>query len=486
MRNALACCALLLASTALAQRETYWIANRASQDIMEVDACGEVVRSINMGTSLRSAHIAPDGKIWVVRFIQSTVDIVDPTTTPPTITGVTFSQGSAYQIAFDTAGNAWVSGGTGIEQFDANGVSLQAIPLATGAPLGITVDADDNKWVAHRVNPGVMSRIDGATGAVTTINVASAAMQPVSIMADFRGLFQSSHIWVLGDSSSDVEEYDSTGAFVRSFTMPSSAVSSITMTADSAFSTTESIWIAGFRSGDLHQIDVATGNVTTTVNLGPSVNGLTTDHFGRLWATARITFSGVGPPCEVRRVDPANPGVIEHPGPLEIVQGGVTISAAGTQSDLSTLYRHSLVVDPFGDADGDGAPNYAELQSGSSPSDPVSGAQPTLVARGVTQVGGSAAFEVVVSQNDVWFAAVSQGLVAPGAGITFPGWIGEALLDPILAEPGVFASGVGPQVLPLMIPNQVALRGLVFFAQGFAAIPGGSPTFTSITCYSIW
>ena len=235
MRSALVCCVLLAASTSLAQRESYWIANRASQDIMEVDACGEVIRAINMGTGLRSAHLAPDGKVWVVRFIQSTVDIVDPTSPAPTITNVTFSQGSAFQIAFDQGGNAWVSGGSGVEQFDPNGNSLQAIPLASPAPLGITVDADDNKWVAHRVSPGVVSRIDGTTGAVTTINVASLAMQPVQVLADFRGLFQSSHIWVLGDSSSDVEEYDAAGVFQRSFTLPSGAIGAVTMTADSGF-----------------------------------------------------------------------------------------------------------------------------------------------------------------------------------------------------------------------------------------------------------
>lgn len=484
MRTPLICCLLLVASSALAQRETYWIANRSSNNIMEVDACGEVVRAIDMGTGLRSAHLAPDGKVWVVRFIQSTIDIVDPTSPAPAITNVTFSQGSAFQITFDQGGNAWVSGGAGVEQFDPNGNSLQAIPLATAAPLGITVDADNNKWVAHRVTPGVLSRIDGMTGAVTTVNVASATMQPTQVLSDFRGLFQSSHIWVLGDSSSDVEEYDAAGVFQRSFTMTSTAISAMTMTADSGLNTTDAIWVGDFRTGDLHRIDVAAGTVSSTI-LGPSINGLATDSFGRLWASARISFSPGGPPCEVRRVDPANPAVIEHPGTLEIVQGGVTLAAAGTQSGLATLYHHALVVDPFGDADGDGLPNYPELQGGSSPSEAVSGARPTLVARGVTQLSGSAALDVVVGQGAVWFAALSEGLVAPGSGITFPGWIGEALLDPTLADPGVF-SGVGPQVVPLTIPNQTALQGLVFFAQGFAAAPMGSPAFTSISCFSIW
>src|SRR5690606_3396793 len=99
---------LLATSTLVAQERGYWIANRASSDIMEVSPWGSVLQRIDMGTNLRSAHVAPDGKVWVVRFIQTTLDIVDPTT--GSITNTTSTLGSPYDIAFDAQGEAWVSG----------------------------------------------------------------------------------------------------------------------------------------------------------------------------------------------------------------------------------------------------------------------------------------------------------------------------------------------------------------------------------------
>ena len=72
---------------------------------------------------------------------------------------ITASMGSPYDVAFDRNGNAWVSGGSGVEQFDANGLSLMTYPLPAANLLGIVVDADGNKWIAHRnAAPSSISR----------------------------------------------------------------------------------------------------------------------------------------------------------------------------------------------------------------------------------------------------------------------------------------------------------------------------------------
>src|SRR5690606_302244 len=110
---------LALACTGLTAQETHWLANRTSGHVMEVALSGEVLTTVTLGNSLRSAHVAPDGKIWVVRFIQSNFDILAPDGTP--ISSPAFSLGSPGDIAFDANGHAWVSGGTGVEEFDANG-----------------------------------------------------------------------------------------------------------------------------------------------------------------------------------------------------------------------------------------------------------------------------------------------------------------------------------------------------------------------------
>src|SRR5688572_33354787 len=89
---------------ALAQ-ESFWIANRASSDIMRVSSWGSVLERVPTPTTLRSSTTAPDGKVWIVRFIQATFDIYDPATA--TMTPVPLPSGSAYQIAFDAAGHGW-------------------------------------------------------------------------------------------------------------------------------------------------------------------------------------------------------------------------------------------------------------------------------------------------------------------------------------------------------------------------------------------
>src|SRR5689334_6363427 len=145
----------LLSIGGLAQ-ETYWVANRTSADLHELSANGAVVRRIDLssnGYTLRSAHLAPDGKVWVVNFIQPVFTVVDPATS--TWVNITNPLGSPFAIAFDAAGNAWVSGGSGVVEYSPAGVQLNSIPLTATAPLGITIDGAGNKWIAHRTTaPG--------------------------------------------------------------------------------------------------------------------------------------------------------------------------------------------------------------------------------------------------------------------------------------------------------------------------------------------
>ena len=69
-------------------------------------------------------------------------------------------------------------------EYDASGTQVGLpIPLGFGAPLGITIDNNDNKWIAHRLTSGVVSRVDSA-GVVT--NFAVSGGNPVRPIADFR------------------------------------------------------------------------------------------------------------------------------------------------------------------------------------------------------------------------------------------------------------------------------------------------------------
>src|SRR5690606_36575554 len=137
------------------------------------------------------------------------------------ISSPAFSLGSPGDIAFDANGHAWVSGGTGVEEFDANGNLVQTIGLQTTAPLGIAVDSQGNKWIAHRFGPpGAISRIDAVTGNVTVHPLpAGSNILPTRVYADARGMSGASHIWVIGDRGGELHEFDINGTYLNGYTL---------------------------------------------------------------------------------------------------------------------------------------------------------------------------------------------------------------------------------------------------------------------------
>ncbi len=463
--------ALAVAVSPVLAQESYWIANRASSDIMQISPWGSVMQRIAMPTTLRSAHVAPDGKVWVVRFIQSSFDIVDPVTAA--ITSVPYSMGNPFKIAFDAQGHGWVSGGTGVQEFDAAGNSVATYALSAAAPLGITVDSAGNKWIAHRTTPASVSRID-ALGQITNFPLPGVTTQPTDLIADFRGLFNASHIWIVGDGAAQLVEIDDQGTLLNNYPLPITSVGSV------VFDKTGDIWVGSFgATGSLLQLDRTNGSILNTYAFPPSVNGLAVDSLGRLLATARVTFSGVGPPCEVRRIDPAT-GTMEISTVLE--SGG--FPAAGTQSAVSTPFQHSLVVDPLGDMDSDGEPNYSEIQGSTSPTDPWSNSVFSVSTSGTSMIGSTPSFDIRTAATSFWLLTFSWALVPSGTGITLPGFGGEMLLDPVLGL-GVTVSGLGPTSLGLTIPNDPSYQGFEIFTQGFVAA-GPTLQFTNVSGLKFW
>ena len=169
MRLTVLAACVLVSGVVLAQ-DTHWVANRFSNTLSRLQPWGQVVQTVPTATNLRRVVQAPDGKLWVIRFIQPQFDIYDANGV--LLTTVTNPTGNPYDVAFDTAGHAWVTGGTQLHEYDANGV-LQAATYCSraAAPLGITIDVNGNKWIAHRVTPGIVSKIDAVTGAVSTFTL---------------------------------------------------------------------------------------------------------------------------------------------------------------------------------------------------------------------------------------------------------------------------------------------------------------------------
>jgi streptogramin lyase len=456
---------LLVASLPLVAQESYWIANRTSNDIMQISGWGSVLRRIDMGTGLRSAHVAPDGKVWVVRFIQGTFDIVDPVA--GTITPVPSALGSPYDIAFDAQGNAWISGGTGVQKFSSTGAPLQNFPLLQAAPLGITIDGNDNKWIAHRTNPGSVTRIDAA-GTVTNHPLPGVLTQPTRLIADYRGLFGQSHIWVVGDGTAQLVELDDQGTLLNVYPLPTTSVGSVT------FDRNGDIWVGSFGNGTLLRIDRATGAVLNTYVVGPNINGLSVDSFGRIFATARLSTTVGGPACEVRRINPAT-GAVEVS--TKLLFGSA--SSVGTQSAVSTQFQYSLVVAPFGDMDGDGDVNVFEILGGTSPTDPTSNGIFRVNTTGTTNLGNTATIDV--QTGSLWVLGFAEALLLPG--VPVPGLVGILKLDPTSIAGTL--SGIGPASISLPIPNDPGLVGYDLVMQGLI-FTGTDLEFSNISGVKVW
>ncbi len=461
-RFALALAGLCL--PALAQ-SNYWIANRSSNEIMRVSEWGSVLERVPTSTSLRSANVAPDGKVWIVRFIQTMFDIYDPATA--TMTPIASPAGSVSNVAFDAAGNGWVTtNSTVVHQYDANGTFLQTIVGLPNFSQGIVVDAFDNKWVAHRAAPGQISRIDPA-GVVTTFPlVGTTALQPIGIAADYRGILQPSHLWITGDSAAQIVEVDgATGNTLNVYPLPMSSVAY-----PPTFDRAGRIWASSFGNATVVQLDETNGSVLQTLTLAPNNIGITTDDFGRIRTTAR-TAAGV--PCEVRRIDPAT-GALEIPTLLQF--GGFV--SAGTQSKLSTQFQYALVSNQLGDMDGDGEANVSEILGGTSPTDPTSNSTFRVESFGVTQNGSTPTFEVQTSL--LWVVGFATALQAPAP---VPGVSGNLRLDPTTLITTV--AGVGNTSLPIVIPANPALAGFEFFAQG-VVWTGSALEFRNVSGMLVW
>ncbi len=464
MSRSLFLAAALAATTSLAAQESYWIANRGSLDVMEISACGEVLNTYPLGIPLRSAHLAPDGKIWVVRSGSTQFDILNPDGT--VAVSPNGALGSPYEIAFDAAGHAWVSGGTGVEEFDANGNSLNTYPLTAGAPLGITVDADGNKWIAHRVGPpGSVSRIDGTTGAVTNIPLTpNSLILPTKVYADARGPGNSSHIWVIGDNrgAGEILELDPAGMLLRQIIPdPSGSFGSITADVDPATGVVRNVYVGDFRNGNIWTVDASTGTFGPPTLGGATVLGLTTGGFGNVWSTDRTSVA-------LNRLDP-----------MTLNQETATTVGAGVQSAVATLWQHATVVDPFGDPDGDTIPSFLEIQNGSSPFDACSTPRASLSVEGAASIGSATALQLNSSGG---FTGIYFGTGRATPPLTIPGIACTGGIDPMTVLP-LSLVFTGTSTLPLTIPADPGLVGTTLYAQGVNQLTGTPDTFCNTTCW---
>lgn len=430
--------AVLVVTGVTAAQETYWVANRTSNNLSAIYPWGKTAATVATPTSLRRVVQAPDGNLWVVRFIQTTIDLLSPTGAP--LTTIVNPTGNVYDVAFDTAGHAWVSGGTSLNEYSAVGTLLNSYPMPAAAPLGITIDNNGNKWIAHRTTPASVSRVDGTTAVVSNHPLPITSLLPTAVYADFRGIGIPSHVWVIGDGGGQLLELDPTGATVNTYASGLASISSLAQDPVSG-----DMFIGSFGNGGVARITLAGAPVGTFIN-SPSCLGLAFDSFGRLFVTTRLTSPILS---EVRRYDITT-------NTMEVV----TQVGLGTQSALSTRHQYALVVDPMGDADADAITNGAEILAGTSPWDPQSNAFTSLNTTGQSGGGGSILIGVQAPPTAATYIAVAGGFAPPG--IIFGGISGTVVLDlstllydPFTNSPFLFSTS-GTVGIPIPIPTGLA------------------------------
>lgn len=428
--------------------DAMWIAARQGRTLTKVSANGEVLQTVNLsgnGFDLRSVTKAPDGKLWVVNFITTTLTILDPTgANPQNLT----TAGTAYQIAFDRLGVAWITlSNTGnVARYAPNGTLLGTIAVGPN-PLGIAIDKAGNAWVAHRSPSGTrVSKIDATTFAATNYTLPSTTLQPVAVLCDSPNPAAPSNVWVAGDSSNEIFQLDPNGNVLNTIRPNSVATAGIS---DLTLDANNDIWASCSTRAEIYRIDDVTGVVAPAIPDAPSPIGLSTDSYGRVWVVNRVSFSGPAP-AELRRFDPVT-GAREAVAP-------VGIGAYNTKDPGG--FQYAFVVDPNGDADGDGVGNAAEILQRTSPYDPQSNASLSLVAAGVSQPGQT----LRISTSGTGVPVYLVWATGRGTPFALPGFTGTVRLDPTKLLPIAFLVNV-PATYSIPLPNDPTLVGATFLAQ---------------------
>ncbi|MCA8968923.1 MAG: hypothetical protein KDC95_04040 [Planctomycetes bacterium] len=464
----LACVALALSPSLLAQApmdDALWVASRGSTTLTKYSRFGEVLQTVDMTSNnftLRGVFRAPDGKLWVVNFITQTFTICDRN--GKVIKNVTTnSGGSPYAIAFDKRGYAYITETSTVAEYKPDGTLARSFTVPSAA-LGIAVDYSTpaqagNVWVAHRNGPpGQISKIDIATGTVTTYTLpTTSTMLPTTIVATYEGIAKASNIWVGGDRSTNLYKLDQSGTVSGPYAMPNGYL----YTSGMAIDAKNRLWAVG-RAGVCAVVDTSNGNTLKTMSVAPLNNdcgGVVMDSIGRPWIMDR----GFSTPCTFQRYD--DQGVLELQTPDGVNTYGM-IDASG--------FSYAYVTNPFGDEDGDGAVNFTEITNGTSPYDALSTPALSFDTRGVSRVGNTPYLDAVSTATAPMVAIFSAKTGTP---IKVPGMNGEFLLDlPTVFFTTAFQS---PGKLNLPIPANNALAGISYQLQGL--LVAGTPTFSNLS-----
>lgn len=470
--------AAFLSSLSAQDLDVYWQANRKSKDVTKISANGQVLLTVDLSKNvpagqttsaeLRSAHMAPDGKVWVVNFIRPYFTLLD--SNGKILKNVNTNSGSSpFAIAFDKNGNAYISNpGKNVEMYDKDGKWLKSFSIG-GNPLGLTIDSTGMVWAAHRTGPpSKVTRIDPTTGKWTDFAFPNTTRTlGGQVVAGYNGLLKKSDIFVIGDSSSELIHLDNVGTVLGTFTIDPTSTTISAMTID----VNNNVWIGSFTApGKIYKFDPVQKKVLLTITNSPNVLGLAIDSHGRLLATTRVSFAGPQP-SEVRRYN-VNSNILEQ----------VTVVGLGAGSAASSGFHRALVLDPLGDADKDSNVNFAELMNGTAPFDSQSNNRVNMKIVGSNKAGSTVEIQVGgQSGSKAVFGLATTQLATP---LPNPGWVGAMRIGPLLP---LFLFGNAPfAVKGVTIPSDTPKGTTVHLQALYQHGPSQPVEWSNDTCVIVF
>ena len=474
--------ATLLSSLPAQNLDVYWQANRKSKDVSKISACGKVLLTVDLSKNiptgqtssaeLRSAHMAPGRTVWVVNFIRPYFTLLD--SNGKILKNVsTKGGGRPYTIAFDKAGNAYISNpGSAVEMYDKTGKYVKEFKIG-GVALGLTIDSSGAVWAAHRIDPppSKITKIDPVKGTWTDFAFPNTTKTLGGfIVAGYNGLAQKSDIFVCGDSTSELLHFDNAGKHLSTVTLDATSTQVMPITID----VNNNVWVGNWGNGKIYKYDPSLKKVVATLSNRPNVVGLAIDSHGHLLATTRVSVLGPQK-SEVRRYN-INTNILEQ----------VTVVGLGAGSAASSGFHRALVLDPFGDADGDKAVNFAELTKGTAPFDSQSNSRADLKIVGSNKAGSTV--EIHVGGQSGSRVVVGLSLKLLTVPLPNPAWMGALRIDagPTALIP-LFLFGNAPfTVKGLTIPSSQAKGTKVYLQALYQHSPTGPTEWSNDTCVIVF
>ncbi len=473
--------AALLSPLTAQDLDVYWQANRKSKDVTKISACGEVLLTVDLSKNiptgqtssaeLRSAHMAPDGTVWIVNFSRPYFTLLD--SNGKILQNVsTNSKGSPYTIAFDRAGNGYISNpGSNVEMYDKTGKYVKDFKIG-GVALGLTIDSSGAIWAAHRTGPpSKITKIDPGKG--TWVDFAFPSTTKTLggfIVAGYNGLAQKSDIFVCGDRTSELLHFDNAGKLLSTITLDATSTQVMPITID----VNNNVWVGNWGNGKIYKYDPSQKKVVATLSNRPNVLGLAIDSHGRLLATTRVSFAGPTK-SEVRRYN-INTNILEQ----------VTVVGIHAGSPASSGFHRALVLDPFGDADGDKAVNFAELTKGTAPFDSQSNSRADLKIVGSNKAGSTVEIHVGgLTGSQAVVGLSTKRLTMP---LVNPAWVGALRIDAgVGALIPLFLFGKAPfTVKGIPIPSSQAKGTKVYLQALYQHSATGPTEWSNDTCVIVF